>query len=87
MNHNNIVAGLQQFITPINTVRALSPGTELVLGEVGSALNPGNQDYIFEGVFGDALWTVDYLLYALTMVRYLSLTFPLFRLILNIAWK
>lgn len=76
MNHTNIFRKLDNFKTPINYLFANFPGIAFVLGEVGSALNPPNRpkfelsDDELMGVLGSALWTADFMLYSMTIVRF-----------------
>lgn len=67
MNHTAIVNGLSQFLPPITYLHTNNPSILFHLGEVGAALNSGPQDYALGGVFGDELWTVDYMLQAMTI--------------------
>jgi hypothetical protein len=70
MNHTEVVNGLSQFIPAIAYLKQNNPDIAFHLGEVGSVLNtPGHNDDAIAGVLGSALWVVDYMLYAITMVR------------------
>ena len=67
MNHTSIATGLSQFIKPMAYLKETNPNVTFVLGET-------NSDYInlgipeFTGVFGNALWVCDYLLYGMSLV-------------------
>ena len=69
MNHNAIVNGLSQFSGPISFLQNNEDTIPFHLGEVGSALNPDHLYAPILGMYGTALWTVDYMLYAMSMVR------------------
>lgn len=68
MNHTAIVNGLSQFEAPIQYTKNNNAAIPFFLGEVGNSLNPGSNNYDLEGVLGSALWTVDYMLYAMSIV-------------------
>jgi len=68
MNHTEIVKGLSKFTPQIQYLQENHPKIPFNLGEVGCALNPGVQNDDLAGVLGTALWTVDYLLYAMSIV-------------------
>lgn len=68
MNHADVVSGLNQFKAPISYLRTAHPGVSFHLGEVGSDLNSDNPNYVLGGAYGAALWTVDYMLYAMSLV-------------------
>lgn len=71
MNRTAAVEGLNIFRNLIAYMQSAHPNIPFVIGEVNSALgNVGNTD--LEGVFGSGLWGVDMMLYALSIVRYLS---------------
>ncbi len=73
MNHTAIAANLSQYQEDRQFLQASFPNVTYVLGET-------NSDYInlnmaqIEGVFGSALWFVDYLLYGMTQVRFRGLS-------------
>lgn len=67
MDHSKITTGLDIFQTPINYLQKNHPCVRFVLGEVNSAL--GDIPYIaLEGVLGSALWSVNLMLYAMSIV-------------------
>ena len=66
MNHSAVVSG-SDFVH--NAVRSLQKDSiPLVLGEVGSALGNGSDFTSVDGVFGAALWQVDFYLYSMSIV-------------------
>ena len=67
MNHTNIVRNLTQFLPQISYIKKNHPGVEVVFGETNSdALNL--DQWQNAGVFGSALWMIDYLMYGMTLV-------------------
>jgi hypothetical protein len=74
MNHTEIVKSLSKFTPQIQYLQKNHPKIPFNLGEVGCALNPGVQNNGLAGVLGKALWTIDYLLYAMSMVSTLVRT-------------
>ena len=74
LNHTDTRTHVDVFRQDICALASLSNSTiPFILSEVGSALNPplanGTQqnDFALESVLGSAIWTVDFLLYALTI--------------------
>ena len=69
MRHSSTTANLDPYSTFIQYIKANFPNVAFVLGESASSYNPvcGN-DYQLEAVLGAALWRVDYLLYAMSIV-------------------
>lgn len=67
MNHTAVQRSLGVFRRDIDFLKKYDPSITFLLGET-------NSDYInlnmaqVEGVFGSALWLIDYLLYGMTMV-------------------
>jgi hypothetical protein len=67
MNHVGIAGNLTQFKTDMAVIKQYNPKITFLLGET-------NSDYVnlnmaqYEGVFGSALWLVDYLLFGMTVV-------------------
>ena len=71
MNHTAVAEGLDVFRNPIAYMQKAHPEIPFVIGEVNSALgNVGNAG--LEGIFGGALWGVDMMLYAMSIVSYFS---------------
>ena len=67
MNHTSIAGNLSQFIKPMQYLKETNPNVTFVLGETNSDyINLGIPEYT--GVFGNALWVCDYLLYGMSMV-------------------
>lgn len=77
LNHTDTVSHLTNFTSSINYLSTTAPykfqNISFVIGEVGSALNGqlanGTQlnDFALESVLGSAVWTVDFLLYSLSI--------------------
>ena len=75
LNHTDTVAHLDVFKPSLNYLKSNANLSSIpfVLGEIGSALNAvlpnGTQenDFNLEAVLGSAIWTVDFLLYALSI--------------------
>ncbi|EGP91122.1 uncharacterized protein MYCGRDRAFT_107050 [Zymoseptoria tritici IPO323] len=66
MNHTRIARKLDAFKAPIAWLKANRPNIPLHLAEVNSnTYSQGNEEKI--GVFGSALWLVDYMLYGATL--------------------
>lgn len=75
MNHTAIKDKLNTFSADIDYLKENHPSITFVLGEVGSALNPNGidthpQDPGLEAVLGSALWTLDFMLYAMSIVSH-----------------
>lgn len=70
MNHTFIAQGLNRFLPAIKFIEKQLPHVDLVLGEVGRYPPPDTPSTDVQSIFGSALWNVDYLLYAMSLVRY-----------------
>jgi hypothetical protein len=68
MNHTAVTNAINHFLPAIEYMRSNHSEIPFVLGEAGSALNTIGNSYDLEGVLGSALWSIDYLLYAATVV-------------------
>jgi hypothetical protein len=73
MTHTGIANRIGKLSNPVSYLAQNHPNIKYILGEVGSALNPvvnGQQTYHydFEAVLGAALWQVDMMLYAISVV-------------------
>ena len=68
MNHSFIINALNALESPVSYLQENYPNIAYVLGETGR-FAPAGTDNNLLGVFGSALWTVDYSLWAMTMVR------------------
>ncbi|KAI9746229.1 MAG: hypothetical protein M1818_000910 [Claussenomyces sp. TS43310] len=68
MNHTDTTSRFAHFLTPIAYLQENYPAIPFVLGEVGSDLNPTPRvnDNALEAAFGSTLWTVDFMLYAMS---------------------
>ncbi|KAF2095112.1 hypothetical protein NA57DRAFT_79600 [Rhizodiscina lignyota] len=56
------------FHRPVNYLRKnLTQPIPFILGEVGSALGNGHKDYTLQASLGSAIWTVDWMLYAMSI--------------------
>lgn len=73
MNHSVVVGNLSNFLAPIAYLQANHSNIPFTLAEVGSSLNPSGNNYDLQGVLGSALWTIDFMLYAMSIVRHPSL--------------
>ena len=75
MNHSNIVGNLSHFIAPMAYLNEAYSNVTFVLGE-------SNSDYVnlgileYTGVFGNALWVCDYLLYGMSLVSFYPVSKP-----------
>lgn len=69
MNHTNIVNNLAPHIERMNNLAHI--GHPYTLGETNSIANQGRNGET--NVFGDALWLVDYSLWAAANVRFSNL--------------
>lgn len=69
MNHTHTVDQVQtQFQSDINFMHANFSKIPYILGEVGSSLQPGSPTVVtIDQGLGNALWTVDFLLHAMTV--------------------
>jgi hypothetical protein len=68
MNHTYISQGLKGFLPSLDYLLHPDRNISLVLGEVGR-YTPGTvSSDDLQGVFGSALYTADYLLYAMSLV-------------------
>lgn len=69
MNHSHTVDQVQtQFQSDINFMHANFSNVPYILGEVGSSLQPGSPAVtIIDQSLGNALWTADFLLHAMTV--------------------
>ncbi|EME47787.1 glycoside hydrolase family 79 protein [Dothistroma septosporum NZE10] len=66
MNHTRIAATLDTFKPAVAWLKANKPNIPLHLAEVNSnTYSSGNSDTL--GVFGSALWLVDYMIYGMTL--------------------
>lgn len=85
MNHSFIINGLQQYKHTVNYLQTYHSDIGFVLGEQGRfypAGADGNTNLL--GVFGSALWTIDYSLYSMSIVSrsgYLPIFIKLSRLL------
>ena len=68
MSHTWITTGLDVFRPTITYLQDNYSGVAFVLGEVGRKLRDPDGDENLLGIFGSALWTVDFMLYAMTLV-------------------
>jgi hypothetical protein len=69
MNHKFILQNLNQHLSDIKFLKEKFPSIPFVLGETNSeSVNIDMEAY--EGVFGDTLWGVDYILYGMSIVSY-----------------
>ena len=69
MNHTFVKNGIDtSFSSDFKYIKANFPNTEIVLGESGRYTESGSSTDQSEGIFGSALWTADYLLYAMSQV-------------------
>lgn len=50
-------------------IQANHPKIQIILGESGRYSDSQSSTDPSEGIFGSALWTADYLLYAMSLVR------------------
>lgn len=72
MNHSAIAGNLTRYVPSMNYLRQADPNVPFVLGE-------SNSDYInlgifeYTGVFGNALWVCDYLLYGMSLVSFATI--------------
>ena len=67
MNHSAISGNLTQYIAPVAYLRDHDPNVTFVIGESNSDfVNLGILEYT--GVFGNALWVCDYLLFGMSLV-------------------
>lgn len=70
MNHTFIKVGVDNsFQSDFQYMQQNYPDIEIVLGEVGRYTDSQNSVDPSEGIFGSALWTADYLLYTMSLVR------------------
>jgi hypothetical protein len=67
MNHTAVAGNLSAFKSDMDVIRRQDPKITFLLGETNSDYINLNMTHI-EGVFGSALWLIDYLLYGMTMV-------------------
>lgn len=67
MNHTAVAANLSAFKPDMDVISRQNPNITFLLGETNSDYVNLNMEPI-EGVFGSALWLIDYLLYGMTMV-------------------
>lgn len=68
MNHTFVKDGLSSYVPDINFVLENYPEIEFNFGESGRYTSAQNSLDNTEGIFGAALWTVDYLLYLMSLV-------------------
>lgn len=68
MNHTFVTSGVDVFRSDFDYMRANFPDVQLVLGESGRYSDSNGSLDPSEGIFGSALWTVDYLLYTMSLV-------------------
>ncbi|KAF2192867.1 glycoside hydrolase family 79 protein [Zopfia rhizophila CBS 207.26] len=66
MNHTATTSKLSRFIPEIKWLNDRNDKIDFVLGEVGSVIAPELADVV-QGVFGAALWTVDAMLYSMSI--------------------
>lgn len=66
MNHTAIVSNLSIFSGPVHWLKENHPNIPLYLAETNSDTQSSNATELL-GVFGSALWLVDYLLYGMTI--------------------
>ncbi|KAK7531189.1 hypothetical protein IWX49DRAFT_353871 [Phyllosticta citricarpa] len=68
MNHTFTKTRMAEFSQAISTLETNGNKIPIIFGEVGSALGDGgSRDYELNAGLGAALWTVDWLLYAMTL--------------------
>lgn len=68
LNHTNTTAASHRFQSPASFLRNLKSGSILfILGEVGSALGQGHKNYKLQDSLGSAIWTADWMLYAMSI--------------------
>ena len=68
MNHTFLISGFNAFRSDFEYMRTNFPDVQVVLGESGRYTDTQGSLDPSEGIFGSALWTVDYLLYAMSLV-------------------
>lgn len=73
MNHTAVAGNLSAFKPDMDVIKRHNPNITFLLGETNSDYVNLNMTHV-EGVFGSALWLIDYLLYGMTMVRSLRLS-------------
>ncbi|KAK7539301.1 uncharacterized protein J3D65DRAFT_618158 [Phyllosticta citribraziliensis] len=75
MNHTFTKTRMANYSQAIRTLQTNGNNIPIVFGEVGSALGDGGSaDYALNSRLGAALWTVDWLLYAMTLgIRQVSM--------------
>ncbi|KAF2728165.1 hypothetical protein EJ04DRAFT_592263 [Polyplosphaeria fusca] len=66
MNHTHTTSSLNRFAAEIRWLHAHNPSLAFVLGEVGSVIAP-ELKWSVQATFGNALWTVDAMLYAMSI--------------------
>lgn len=70
MNHAFMKAGVDDFFSSdFAYMQQNYPDVAIVLGEVGRFSDTQSSVDDSEGIFGSALWTADYLLYTMSLVR------------------
>lgn len=75
MNHTFIRDGANTFIPDLEYMQEHFPSIERVLGEDGRYTDTQNSLNPSEGIFGSALWTTDYLLYTMSLVRFICISY------------
>ena len=74
MNHTFLKAGVDDsFQSDFQYMQENFPDVDIVLGEVGRFTDSQSSTDPLEGIFGSALWTADYLLYAMSLVSRFSI--------------
>lgn len=69
MNHTFVKDGLNAYLPDFEYMQAHYPNVQVVLGESGRYTDKQSSIDQSEGIFGSALWTADYLLYAASLVN------------------
>ncbi|UNI24889.1 hypothetical protein JDV02_010608 [Purpureocillium takamizusanense] len=67
MNHTFVKDGLNDYLPDIEYMHEKYPDVQVVLGESGRYTDTQSSVDQSEGIFGSALWTADYLLYAMSL--------------------
>lgn len=70
MNHRFVKEGVNTYKSDIQYMQKAHPQIQVVFGESGRYTSAMSSVDDSEGIFGAALWTVDYLLYLMSLVRY-----------------
>jgi hypothetical protein len=69
MNHTFVKQGVDTYKNDIQYLQNSHPKIQVVFGESGRYSSTMSSVDDSEGIFGAALWTVDYLLYLMSLVR------------------